>query len=128
MVRKVILQDAAAIAEIYNEYVMNSSITFETDEVSVEEMQSRIQDISSEFPYYVYEKDGIIVGYCYAHAWKKRAAYRYTLETTVYLSPNSIGKGIGMILMTKLIKSCAELGYHSLVCAGWFMTRSESWS
>lgn len=50
-------------------------------------MLSRIVQISSKYPYFVYETDGIVVGYCYAHAWKERAAYRYTAETTVYLSP-----------------------------------------
>ena len=115
MIREVNPLDAVAITDIYNEYVLNSTITFETEPISVKEMQSRIHTLSKDFPYFVYEENGLIVGYCYAHHWKERAAYKYTLETTVYLSHQSKGKGIGMVLMTKLIEACREQGYHSLI-------------
>lgn len=115
MIRVVTLQDAQAIADIYNEYVINTTITFETEPVSVEDMQNRIHTLSSRFPYFVYEEEGQVIGYCYAHHWKERAAYRYTLETTVYLAPQSIGKGIGVVLMNKLIEACKEQDYHSLI-------------
>ena len=49
-----------------------------------------------------------VVGYCYARPWKERAAYNKTLETTVYLSPRYQGKGIGRLLMSKLIEECAK--------------------
>ena len=110
MIRKVDLQDAPAIADIYNEYVINSTITFETEPVSTEEMQNRIRILSKDFPYFVFEENGVIIGYCYAHHWKERAAYKYTLETTIYLSSQSKGKGIGMTLMKKLIETCKEIG------------------
>ena len=88
MIRTVKFQDARAIANIYNEYIKNSVISFETEPLSLQEMQSRIVEISAHFPYYVYEQqDGEILGYCYAHLWKERDAYKHTLETTVYLSP-----------------------------------------
>ena len=67
--------------------------TFDTEPVQEEEMRARIAEISSRFPYFVYEEDKEITGYCYAHTWKERSAYRYTLETTVYLSPGHTGKG-----------------------------------
>lgn len=75
----------------------------------------RITQISANFPYFVYEIDNEVVGYCYAHLWKERAAYRYTLETTVYLSTKHIGKGIGRLLMQRLIEKCRESGYHALI-------------
>ena len=95
MIRRVELKDTGDITEIYNEYVVNSIVTFETEAVSEAEMYVRISEISSHYPYFVYEVDGRVVGYCYAHAWKERAAYKYTLETAVYLSPEYSGKGIG---------------------------------
>lgn len=49
-------------------------------------MRGRIDSISSAFPYFVYEYDGELIGYCYAHLWKEREAYSKTLETTVYSS------------------------------------------
>ena len=97
MIRDVKPQDATAITKIYNEYITNSIISFETEPLTEEDMLSRIVQISSKYPYFVYETDGIVVGYCYAHAWKERAAYRYTAETTVYLSPAYTGRGIGTL-------------------------------
>ena len=87
MIRQVEPQDAKAITDIYNEYVQHSVATFDTEPVQEEEMRVRIAEISSRFPYFVYEEGKEIAGYCYAHTWKERSAYRYTLETTVYLSP-----------------------------------------
>ena len=115
MIRSVTQQDASSIANIYNEYVLNSTITFETEPVTVAEMEKRINHLSKDFPYFVYEENNEIQGYCYVHYWKEKAAYKYTLETTVYLSPNAKGKGIGTLLMKKLIETCKEQGYHNLI-------------
>ena len=115
MIRNVRESDCKAIAEIYNAYVTGSTISFETDVVSEDEMGKRISNISSVFPYLVYETDGQIAGYCYAHAWKERAAYKHTLETTVYLNPQYTGKGIGYELMLRLISECRKRGIKALV-------------
>lgn len=115
MIRRVKPQDAKAITDIYNEYVLHSVATFDTEPVREEEMRARITEISSRFPYFVYEEDKEIAGYCYAHTWKERSAYRYTLETTVYLSSGYTGKGIGTLLMQKLIEACREKGYRALI-------------
>ena len=95
------MRDAKAIVDIYNEYVVNSVATFETEPLRVEEMEGRIAGISASYPYLVYVDQDEVVGYCYAHTWKEKAAYKYTLETTVYLSPRYKGKGIGRQLMEK---------------------------
>lgn len=115
MIRPVKPADTQPITDIYNEYVRNSVITFETEPVTVDEMQKRISEISARFPYYVYETDGKVVGYCYAHTWKERAAYKHTLETTVYLHPQYQRKGIGKSLMERLIDECRREGYQALI-------------
>lgn len=115
MIRKVKLEDAGEITTIYNEYIVNSVISFETEALQEEEMRSRIQEISEKFPYFVYEAEGKIVGYCYAHPWKSRAAYCNTLETTVYIVREYTGKGIGKELMTHLMEACKQGGYHALI-------------
>lgn len=115
MIRNVELTDAKAIADIYNEYVLNGTATFEITPVSDDEMCVRIDAVSSRYPYLVYEADGVIMGYCYAHAWKERKAYQYTLETTVYIAPQYQKKGIGRLLMTELIDKCRQDGYHALI-------------
>lgn len=115
MIREVTVQDAPAIAKIYNEYVRNSVISFETEPVSVQEMRRRIEEISARYPYLVYEKAEKVVGYCYAHEWKTRAAYSRTWETTVYVDATAHGKGIGSELMKFLIERCRRAGAHALV-------------
>jgi phosphinothricin acetyltransferase len=115
MIRKVTLEDAAAIAPIYNYYVENTNITFETEPVSVAEMQDRIATISKQYPYFVYESEGIVVGYCYVNQWKKKYAYHHTAETTVYLAPGFQGKGIGRALMQHLIEALKSTSVHALI-------------
>ena len=57
MIRKVRLDDAPAIANIYNPFITQTTVSFETEEVSTEQMAQRIADISAHYPYYVYEED-----------------------------------------------------------------------
>ncbi len=115
MIRYANLQDAGAIVGIYNEYIINSVVTFETEPLCEEEMRTRMGGILDHYPYFVYEEDGKVVGFCYAHPWKERAAYRYTLETTVYLSSSHVGKGLGRSLMERLINECRNCGYKALI-------------
>lgn len=115
MIRPVKISDTEEITNIYNDYIVNSVATFETKPLREEEMRFRIAQVSIRFPYFVLVEDGKIVGYCYAHPWKSRAAYKYTLETTVYVSSKHLGRGIGKQLMLKLIEECRRKGYRALV-------------
>lgn len=114
-IRPVTGADAEAITSIYNRYVTESVATFETVPLSVDDMRERIDGISAQFPYYVYESDGRIAGYCYAHPWKERAAYEKTLETTIYLAEGYQRRGIGRKLMEKLIAECSRRGYFAMI-------------
>lgn len=115
LLRPVTLADAGRIAAIYNRYIADSTITFETKPVTPEEMRARIETISPAFPYFVYEYDGLVIGYCHAHLWKERDAYSKTLETTVYVAPEACHQGIGNLLMVRLIEDCRSRGYHALI-------------
>lgn len=115
MIRPVCPNDARAIADIYNHYVLNDTASFETEALSEEAMRHRITDIAFSFPYYVYEEEGKILGYCYAHPWKERTAYLHTLETTIYLAPDQQCKGIGRQLMEVLIEECRHRQVHALI-------------
>ncbi len=115
MIRNVRPEDAAAIAAIYNEYITGSVISFETEPLTEAGMAARIGRLAAGFPYLVYETDGVVAGFCYAHPWKERAAYGHTLETTVYLAAGHTGRGVGTQLMLRLVDECRRRGYHALV-------------
>lgn len=117
-IRDVRLSDAKDIADIYNYYIDNTTVTYETELVSVDEMARRIEQISATYPYFVYEDKGKVLGYCYAHPWRTRAAYLHTLETTIYLEHGAKHQGIGSLMLNHLVELCKEQGYHALIaCA-----------
>ena len=108
--------DVPGITRIYNEYVLHSTASFETEPVTEQEMLRRMQAIVPALPYLVCEAGGELAGYCYAHPWKERAAYAHTLETTIYLSPTHTGQGLGRMLMERLMTECRALpGCHALI-------------
>jgi L-amino acid N-acyltransferase YncA len=115
MIRDARTEDAQSICDIYNYYIENSVATFEEDPVSAEDMESRVGETSASFPWLVYENDGKVVGYVYADKWKGRCAYRYSVETTIYLSPNAAGKGIGRKLLEELLVRLRNMTVHTVV-------------
>ncbi len=114
-IREVRLDDAPAIAHIYNRYVLETTVSFEFEALSVEEMRQRIAEISADHPYFVYECDGKVCGYCCAHLWRERKGYRHTMETTLYVADEYHHKGIGAQLLTRLIEACRAKGYRALI-------------
>jgi L-amino acid N-acyltransferase YncA len=96
--------DAQALASIYNHYIRETVITFEEAEVTPQEMAGRVASIDQlSLPWLVAEAGSGILGYAYAGKWKERSAYRYAVETTVYLDPRFTGKGIGTRLYQNLL-------------------------
>jgi L-amino acid N-acyltransferase YncA len=116
MIRPVSLSDSEIICGIYNYYILNSTITFEEIPLTVDEMISRIKNIIKDYPWLVYEEKDKVVGYTYAGKWKERSAYRYSVETGIYIDPNYTGKGIGSQLKGELLKKLKENSIHSIVC------------
>lgn len=114
-IREATEQDASALVHIYNHYIQHSIATFETTPLTEEQMRERIVAISARYPYFVYETDTGVVGYCYLNTWKNKEAYRNTLETTFYIHPGHTGKGIGKKLMRKLLGSLQGTPVHALI-------------
>lgn len=111
MIRAVKPKDAAAIAEIYNHYIQYSCITFEEVSVSAIEMRKRISHVlAKDLPWLVAELDGMVIGYAYATKWRERSAYRHSVETTVYLSHDAKGNGIGGRLYKQLFTELRDRG------------------
>ena len=114
MIRIVTQDDAAAIAEIYNYYILNTIITFEMEVVTPEEIASRIEKYLKIGPYLVYEENGEVVGYAYFSNFRERKAYENTVESTIYLKNGLGGKGIGFQLYSELLAQAA-LKYHTVI-------------
>lgn len=114
MIRSVEVNDAGAIADIYNHYVLHTVVTFEEKKVSEAEMRKRIRAVS-DLPWLVFEERAQVQGYAHASRWKSRCAYKYSLETSVYLPPGAQGQGIGHMLYQQLIDQLKDSGYHALI-------------
>jgi phosphinothricin acetyltransferase len=115
MIRNVKLSDASALAQIYNYYVKNTPITFEETPIAIDEMQARIEGITASLPWFVFETHKGVIGYAYANKWKTRVAYRYSVESTVYLDPTEIGKGIGKKLYSQLLSDLKARSVHCVI-------------
>jgi L-amino acid N-acyltransferase YncA len=110
MIRLATATDAATIAAIYNHYVTTTTITFEEQAVEAGEMARRIEEVGARLPWYVFERDGLVVGYAYATPWRVRSAYRFSVESTVYVAQGYPRQGIGSRLYQTLIDDLRARG------------------
>jgi phosphinothricin acetyltransferase len=115
MIRQIEIKDIKDICDIYNHYVTQTLITFEESPVDVVEMESRISEIVSELPWLVFEDNKQILGYSFASHWKSRCAYRYSVESTVYVSPSFTNRNIETQLYAELINVLSEKNFHSVI-------------
>ena len=115
-IRKVEISDSDAIAGIYNFYIKYTIITFEEQEVSPNDISKRIKSVLSEsLPWIVAEKGDNIAGYAYAAKWKARSAYRFAVESTIYIDKDSAGEGIGSLLYKELLSRLRDSGIHVVI-------------
>lgn len=115
MIRNATGGDAERIAEIYNHYVLHTTITFEEEAVSAAEMERRIREYTASHPWLVHEEEGRVDGYAYATKWRPRAAYRHSAEVTVYVDDSRRRRGIGAELYGQLIARLRETETKVLV-------------
>ena len=111
MLRIAKASDAGPIAAIYRPYVETTAISFEEAPPSAEEIEAKIARVGSIFPFIVFEEGGEVLGYAYATRYRDRAAYRWSLEDSVYVRGDSVGRGIGRALLGALVGLLRELGY-----------------
>jgi L-amino acid N-acyltransferase YncA len=107
--------DAAQICEIYNHYILHSTVTFEERPITEVEMCTRISDGLTEMPWLVCEQEGNIAGYAYAAKWKARSAYRYSVEATAYVRAGATRAGIGTQLIAALLDELSKRGVHAVM-------------
>jgi phosphinothricin acetyltransferase len=103
VIRPAVESDVAVIVAIYNHYVAHTVITFEEEAVPATQMAERIRDVqSASLPWLVAEQSGRVLGYAYASKWKARSAYRFSVESTIYVDREAVGQGLGRALFAAL--------------------------
>ena len=109
-------RDLAAIATIYAHHVLHGLATFEIDPPDAAEMGRRRADVLARgLPHLAAEQEGKVAGYAYAVPYRARPAYRFTLENSIYIDHQLVGKGVGRALLNALIAECARAGYRQMV-------------
>lgn len=108
--------DLPAIARIYSHHVLHGTGTFETEPPSVQDMAVRRQDVlSRNLPWLVAEQDGEVVGFAYGNWFKPRAAYRFSVEDSIYLAPDQQGRGLGRALLAELMAQLEARGVRKVM-------------
>lgn len=109
-IRSATVDDAKDLLEIYRFYVEKTAITYEISVPSLEEFSGRISGTLKKFPYIVVEREGELIAYAYASSFKSREAYRFSVETSVYVKKDFRRRGVGRILLDELESRLSSMG------------------
>lgn len=117
VIRSAKLEDMGLVADIYNFYVRNTVITFDEQPWDVPKWISKFEHLEKlEMPFLVLAtSSGEVIGFAYVAPWREKAAFKKTVENSVYLRPGAIGKGYGKALMTELIRLSTEAGIKEII-------------
>ena len=116
ILRHALPDDAAACQAIYAHHVLHGVGTFEEVPPTVEAMAGRMADIAARgLPWLVAENGGRVCGFAYAGPFRLRAAYRYTVEDSIYLAADATRQGIGRALLDGLVRRCEAMGLRQMV-------------
>lgn len=107
--------DASRIVEIYNHYVRTTTSTFDEEPTVVASIVARIAGSKRRHPWLVIEHEGLVQGYAYATEWKGRSAYRFSVETSIYLDPVATGRGLGRHVYQALLDRLDQVGVHCAI-------------
>lgn len=102
-IRFVELKDSTGILNIYTPYVLDTTISFEYEPPTLAEFTERISNISSKYPYLVYERNSKILGFAYGSPYQERIAYLYDADLSIYLAPEAQNSGVGKKLYSCLL-------------------------
>ena len=116
IVRDARAEDMAAVAEIYQREVREGLATFEEEPPQEAEMARRWRSLVGDgFAYVVAERDGVVVGYAYVGPYRPRPAYRFCVESTVYVRKQARGSGVGRALVARLLEVCEAGPWRQIV-------------
>lgn len=116
-IRDAVEADLPYVREIYNHYVANSTVTFDEDAMTLAEWREKFaRGAKQGMPFLVaVSPAGEVLGYALVSPWKAKAAYRYTVENSIYLRPASTGKGLGRALLDALLDACRDAGIREVI-------------
>ncbi len=109
-------EDIPAILEIYGPYVEGTCVSFEYRTPTREEFLERFRRYTAQFPWLVWEEDGVVLGYAYGSLPFQRAAYQWCAEISVYVAPRAHRRGIGRALYAALETIIFQQGYRVIYC------------
>ncbi len=105
--------DAEGIAAVFAPYAIDSVVTFETTPPTADQWRAKIRERA--WPFLVLADEGEVLGYALAAPWRPKPAYRFSVETTIYLAPGATGRGHGRRLLGELLERCAEAGARQAI-------------
>ena len=117
LIRLASADDAEGMLAIYAPVVRETAISFELEPPSVEEFRGRIETTLARYPWLACEIDGVVAGYAYASEYKPRAAYRWSVEVTVYVSADFRRRGVGGALYSALFERLRAMGFYNAYAA-----------
>ena len=103
-IRPALSSDASSILDVYAPYILNTTVSFETEVPAVEDFTQRIMKNQESCPWLVYDSDGVIAGYAYASKHRERAAYQWSVESSVYVNDAFQQQGIATKLYQTLFQ------------------------
>jgi len=108
-------EDLDSITEIYNEAIIKTAATFDTEPKTVEDQKKWFDDHEAKNPILVAELNGVIVGWASLSKWSDRCAYSDTAEISLYIQEEHQGKGIGKYLIEAIVKEGEKTGLHTII-------------
>ena len=109
-------EDIATITDIYNHHVLHGTGTFETDPPSTADMGARRADVLAKgLPWLVAELQGEVVGFAYGNWFKPRPAYRFSVEDSIYVAHDAVGRGLGRALLAELLAQLEARGIRKVM-------------
>jgi len=116
-VREALEQDLPDVREIYNHYVANSIVTFDESPWTARALRTKFATVRERgYPFLVaVSPNDVVLGFAYVYPWKEKAAYRFTVENSIYLGPASTGKGLGTALMGELLERARAAGVKEVI-------------
>jgi phosphinothricin acetyltransferase len=114
-VRSATVDDLVRVREIVNHYIEHSVFNFRTEPQSIDELRALWEQRHRRFPWLVAVVDGQVVGVAYAGPWNERAAYQWTVESTIYVDPSTHRRGVGEALYSELLDQLRRKGFHGAI-------------